>query len=554
MQGLNSKYILFLIDGERVAGEVRDNMDYSRLNISNVEKIEVVNGASSSLYGSNAIGGVINIITKKTSEPFEANIHARLTKNNDLVTGTNFGFKFNKVTTYTDFIFKRTDGYDLTPASADLWTIEPFRDFTVNQKISYKASNKLNFSALGTYYSHERFDVSTIPKHPNYDDLTGSFKADYQPNEKARFEASYHTDKYQIYDILERLNNEKERTYSDLVNNARISGLFNFNTNQVIDNHQLTTGLEYLGEELFSDRIENMKKSNYNMVFFAQHDLKIKPGINTITGMRIDKNSEFGTWFSPKISVMYNYRSINLRASCGLGFRAPSLKERYFRYRVPVGFDLIGNPKLKAENSRYISGSIEFIKENYNGSVSVYNNYLNGMIHDTWDTGVPNLVTYKNINQARVNGIDFIYRAKLIFGFSMGGGYSFVNAKDLTAKTVLEGTNKHTANVSLEYTFRKLNYFLNVNLQGRYLSEKNYQTFLNNEFLIRNFPAHSVWKITTMQKFYNYFNLTLGIDNLFNYKNTFEPDIVFIDPGIRLFVGMNIRLDKGIINLFKKHN
>ena len=72
LQGMDAKYVLFLIDGERIAGEVDGDIDYSMLNLQNIDHIEIIKGASSSLYGSNAIGGVINIITKKINEPFDA--------------------------------------------------------------------------------------------------------------------------------------------------------------------------------------------------------------------------------------------------------------------------------------------------------------------------------------------------------------------------------------------------------------------------------------------------------------------------------------------------
>ena len=78
LQGMDAKYVLFLIDGERIAGEVNGDIDYSMLNLENIDRIEVIKGASSSLYGSNAIGGVINIITKKINEPFDAKFYSRL--------------------------------------------------------------------------------------------------------------------------------------------------------------------------------------------------------------------------------------------------------------------------------------------------------------------------------------------------------------------------------------------------------------------------------------------------------------------------------------------
>ena len=71
MMGFGGKYVLFLMDGERMAGETFDNIDYDRIDLDNIERIEIIKGASSSLYGSNALGGVINIITKNAQKPLE---------------------------------------------------------------------------------------------------------------------------------------------------------------------------------------------------------------------------------------------------------------------------------------------------------------------------------------------------------------------------------------------------------------------------------------------------------------------------------------------------
>ena len=78
MLGFGGKYVLFLVDGERLAGESFDNIDYNRINLDNIERIEIIKGASSSLYGSNAVGGVINIITKKPDSPFSTSLSGRI--------------------------------------------------------------------------------------------------------------------------------------------------------------------------------------------------------------------------------------------------------------------------------------------------------------------------------------------------------------------------------------------------------------------------------------------------------------------------------------------
>ena len=122
MQGMDAKYVLFLIDGERIAGEVNGDIDYSMLNLENIDRIEVIKGASSSLYGSNAIGGVINIITRKITEPFEGKLFGRYSAYNELISGGGISLKKGMIGSRTGFNYSRTDGYDLTPESQYEWT------------------------------------------------------------------------------------------------------------------------------------------------------------------------------------------------------------------------------------------------------------------------------------------------------------------------------------------------------------------------------------------------------------------------------------------------
>ena len=88
--GFGGQGVLFLVDGERLAGETMDDVDFTRLNMDNVERIEIVKGAASALYGSNATGGVINIITKKGKKPWTLNVNGRVAKHNEQRYGASF--------------------------------------------------------------------------------------------------------------------------------------------------------------------------------------------------------------------------------------------------------------------------------------------------------------------------------------------------------------------------------------------------------------------------------------------------------------------------------
>ena len=131
IQGLDNDYILILVDGERLVGETRGNVNFSRLNTSNIKQIEIVNGASSSLYGSNAIGAVINIITKDVERPIEGNIKTRYSNYNNLTLDAGFGFKYKKFSSKTNFNRKSTDGYDLTPETPAVQTVKKNTDYSL---------------------------------------------------------------------------------------------------------------------------------------------------------------------------------------------------------------------------------------------------------------------------------------------------------------------------------------------------------------------------------------------------------------------------------------
>jgi len=109
LQGMSGKYILFLIDGERMAGETLNNVDYNRLNASEIERIEIVKGTVSALYGSNAIGGVVNIITKNADKPYSVNVYGNYGSKNEQRYGATVGLKKQNISSLTSVNYKNKD-------------------------------------------------------------------------------------------------------------------------------------------------------------------------------------------------------------------------------------------------------------------------------------------------------------------------------------------------------------------------------------------------------------------------------------------------------------
>jgi outer membrane receptor for ferrienterochelin and colicins len=535
LQGMDAKYVLFLIDGERIAGEVDGDIDYSMLNLENIDHIEIIKGASSSLYGSNAIGGVINIITKKINEPFDAKFYSRYSKYNELYSGGTIALKKGIIGSRTSINYNRTDGYDVTPETPHDWTQTPYTSFQISQKFEITPSSNLSFTPYFTYYQFERGNVSARPVHDLYIDLSGGLKGQYYFG-KNSIDFSYYRDRYNTYTVLEQLNNKRDTASYDFIQTFRTQGNFHLS-----DKNNLTAGLEYSTERLFSTRVDGGLKNASEAVVYLQEDIRFGERWELIGGIRTGSHSNYGFNAAPKISAMYKQGFLNFRASAGTGFRSPDLKELYFYFDHFGEFFVIGNPQLKPESSKYISGSIEFSRPWNNTSVTVYRNVLSDMI-TTNIISVPDAVEttyqYENVASASVNGIDLLSKQKVFNGLWLSAGYTYVHALDNETGLQLYNTAKHSGNISADYNFRKNNYSFTAQLYCQLMGQRTYQ---NPDGTTGYDRPYSSLRFTISQE-YKWLRISTGLDNIFGIVIPNNYD--FISPGRRFFVGMNIDFGK----------
>lgn len=531
LQGMDAKYVLFLIDGERIAGAVDGDIDYSMLNLQNIDHIEIIKGASSSLYGSNAIGGVINIITKKINDPFDAKFYSRYSKYNELYSGGTIAVKKGIIGSGTSINYSRTDGYDVTPETSHDWTQNPYKSYQISQKFEITPTSEFSLTPYFTYYRFERGNVSARPVHDLYIDLSGGLKGQYYIG-KNSIDFSYYRDRYNTYSILEELNNRRDTASFDFIQTFRTQGNIHLS-----DRNSLTAGLEYNTERLFSIRVEGGLKNASEGVLYLQDDAHLGARWELIAGVRASTHSNYGFNAAPKISVMFKQGSLNFRASAGTGFRSPDLKQLYFSFDHFGEFLVKGNPQLKPETSNYISGSVEFSKPWNNSSITIYRNVLSDMITerviDTPDAG-ETTYTYENVASAAVNGIDLISKQKIAGGLWITAGYSFVHAIDKETGLQLFNTIKNSGNVSADYNFKRKDYSFSAQLYCKLMGERVY---LDADGLTKYDRPFSNWRLTISQG-YRWLRISTGLDNIFGVVIPGNYD--FISPGRMFFVGMNI--------------
>ena len=587
MQGLDAKNILILIDGERIAGESGNNVDYSRLNTDNIERIEIVKGAASALYGSQAMGGVINIITKKPRQKLEVSVSSKWSQMNeinypDLATNdekyqskknldlpnlnlnASVGFNLKRISGRTDFSAKSFDAYQvydkkgITKEFSNIDTtiydalnpfpsgINGYKDYAIQQKLNIPIYKNLNLELKGSYYNHNEYDFVPDNKFQNYEDITYGAKVDYKISDRYSILASYHQDRYEKFDYYEKLD-EKERNYSNTFINPKLIAFGKIGKLQ-----NITIGTEYLLDKLLSDKFskDNLEeKSSETSVVFIQDDINFNKHWNVIVGGRTDIHSAFGAHFSPKLSSMYKYKEWAFRVNYAKGFRSPTVKELYMDWPI-AWFTIKGDENLKPETNNYVSVSSEFTRNWLNVSGTFYKNWLHNKIDGIWKEQ-QTVYQYVNVSEAELTGLELLAKIKFLNHFMFSGAYSFIYDKRPQGELV-SSSSPHTGNLKLSYRLIHNQFELNINLSSSIIGAKNYEVSEMVHFQGQDvegiypvhFNAYSLWKLAISQRFLNGINLTLGVDNLFNYTADIVSFNTTTTPGRRAFISLKVNIDR----------
>ena len=199
LQGIDAQYMLILVDGERLAGETYGDVDYSRINMADVERIEVVKGAGSTLYGSNALGGVVNIITKNPVKDLSVAASARFSEYNTQNQMWSFGTKKGKFSNQTSLVLDKTDGYDLI--EGDSYRTQEKEDaVVVNEHLKFTPTESLVLEGNASFMSKNRDNTSKDLYDRRNENFTYGVKGTYFINTRSNLNLSWNSDNYKIID------------------------------------------------------------------------------------------------------------------------------------------------------------------------------------------------------------------------------------------------------------------------------------------------------------------------------------------------------------------
>lgn len=470
LQGFNPDYTLIMIDGEPFVGRFTGSLELSRIAVGNIKKIEIVKGPSSSLYGSEALAGVINIITERPSGK-KLGFYSRYGSNNTLDVNADASVANDKCGFYVFANRYSTDGYDLSPNSKGQ-TVSPFSSYTYTSKFNYKITPKTELLISGRLFAQTQdnwFEVkengenvmTSGPSQVRDWNLNPVLTHRFTNNVKSTMRL-YAT----RYNTETNLNLQPANTpyYHDTFNQFFIRPEFNseiyFNAK-----HISTVGAGFIKESVATTRYNDSKRRYQQTEYvFMQHEWQPTENFNVIGGLRFDKNSIYGSQLSPKLSMRWVINSkITLKGSVGVGFKAPDFRQLYYNFTnmAAGGYSVLGSEvvreilatleaqgqigsytldpneigKLKAERSRSINiGGTWKISNLLSLDFNVFRNKVNNLIDSrivAVTMGAQNIYSYKNINRAFTQGVELNTSYRIDEKWNLSLGYQLLYAKDI---------------------------------------------------------------------------------------------------------------------------
>lgn len=603
MQGLDARHVLFLMDGERMTGDMAGNLDYERFNLHAIERVEIVKGASSTLYGSRASGAVINLITKKTTKPFEIQGGVRYDMMNEvnyenpttkdymymfernvdkpnLQAWISSGFKHKIITGQTDLWYGSSDAYylyqqgndvkhypkDINGLSKDTTIIsesirpplgiEGNQHVSINQKLYFDFNDNTELQLYGSFFHMNIYDMLKDLTYTFSNDVTFGMKFKIKVKDWFTIEPKIHNDLY------DRSKRHERRDIADKVYESRIFQPKLIVSSKHFKRHNMVAGWEYISDDLTSDRFvynTMATRSLRETEFYGQDEWTINDKWMLSAGVRCNKSEAFNLSAMPKIAAKYNFsEKFSMRVNGSTNYRSPSIKELFFNWDNMGMFKIKGNEHLQPEKSNYVSLGAEYNNDKIFLSTTAYSNFFQNKIEGVWRIyDMQYNFEYENLWKQRLMGLDVIGKWNIDDHFTFNVSYSYVNISENNGLK-LNSASPNTATGSLEYKLKKKKYALTAVLSATASGKKEFDVqdrlfqedgYSSAAYFRCTLPAYALANISTTHTFNNRYRITLGCNNIFNYRSkTLGSGITVFNipstPGARGYVQLEVTLDK----------
>ncbi len=550
MRGSNSNHTLVFIDGVKVndASSPNNAFDFSTLNVGDIEKIEIVRGPQSTLYGSDAIAGVINIITKTYNKKKNYSLSIEGGSYSSFKGNLSLSGKYRIAEYYVYGSNIQSKGISASNSKYGNTEKDGYNNNSFTSKLNF---NLLSNLKLGLIYKYIKLKTDIDQNDKFGDDPNYNYNTEEQLF-KSELNASLLDNKWQqifSFSMFKKLSKSIDdpddiRPFSSsnsMYNGKRVK--FDWQNNfYFLKNNLITFGIEtelekansYYSslsqwgpyESIFPD------KSIRTIGFYFQDHLNLFNSIFSSLGIRIDKNEKYGMVTTFRLAPAYYIHSSNtkIKMSYGTGFKAPSL---YYLFDP-----LYGNPELKPEKSRGFDIGIEQFL--LNGKIAIGINYFNLRISDMFGYDA----NFKTINVAKAisKGIEIYSTISNLSRIIVDANYTYNETKDEYEESPdfnmqLLRRPKHQFNVNVGY---QVNEKIMLNASLKYVGkkyDKDFTVYPSKRVIINDY---TLINFSMSYELFNYLEIYGRIENLFN--KDYEEVLYYGTPGRSFYLGFNVSL------------
>lgn len=569
LQGLDADRVLILINGRPITASTGSSVDVAQLATADIEHIEIVKGATSALYGSSAMGGVVNIITRQPTEPFSASLVMDMGSYGDGNTGDSdlslggrqgelaarharfdIGMMHEQWTAQLNASLRESDGYDLDRTTA-------FQEGG--------AGTRKNLSARIGYETEQQH---TFFFEPGYykEDLTARniiFKPGSGYRDKTEIATRYRMDGGAVLKLGEdqlklsaTWENFENITQKGDIRTAE-QDIYKISTQYdtpIADNQLLTLGVDLahftMGQHLKKPVLDGFQQvseigdgaDNSSAEFYLQNDIFLTEQLELLPGFRYQHDTDFGDHFTPKLNLQFTpdwleSTDIRIRAGIGKGYRVPNLKERYYVFdHSNLGYMVLGNPELQPEYSTNYQLGIELKPSaDLRVDLNAFHSDLKDLITTSFESRDMGVVNYRylNVDQSRIYGLELAghYRWQGLAELDLA--LSWMDSKDKKTGNRLPKRPEYQVKTGL--TVKPFTGF-SASLHGIWQS-KEYND-LDNYFYT---PAWMTWDLKLNQQINEQLRVFMGIDNMLDEtKEPGNPHDLGPHPGRFIYAGVRI--------------